>query len=350
MNLYDDIIGHGEVIDLLEREARRPAHAYLFVGPANTGKAAVARRFAAALVCAGKDCAERAVAGLHPDVVLVEPDGRTALTVERARATIGRAALAPVEADRKAFVFEEAGLMNDEAANAMLKTLEEPTASSIFILVTGSEDDLPATIASRARTVVFGRVAHQEIGSALEARGLDGERVANAATISGGRPGLALALATRPEVAEYRRVWLSVPLRVSGRPGEAYRLSQEVAAAAEPLLDAIKERQNDEVDRLGGSGRREMSERHERELKRATISLHETGLEILASWYRDAVAAQFGAPVRNHDIPVTALSAMAPSAAMRRAERTLETIDLIQANQRPHLAFAALFADLGSEV
>ncbi len=349
--MFPGVVGHQQVLDLLRSEADRPAHAYLFVGPGNVGKATVARLFAARLLCGPDDagCVRRVIGGAHPDVTLVEPEGRTAVTVDQARLTVAQASRAPLEADRKVFLFEEAGLMNDEAANALLKTLEEPSRSTVFVLVAESEDDLPATIGSRCRTVFFGRVAEEEIVDALVASGLDRDQAENASRISGGRPGLVFALATRPEVAEYRRVWLSVPLRLSESPGDAYRLADEVMAAAGPLLSALKERHDGEVAALGEAAGRAVKERHEREVKRATSALFVTGLEILASWYRDAAAAQYGAPVRNQDVPGTALASVLPAGAVRKAERVLDTIDALDANQRPHLALADLFATLGAE-
>lgn len=240
--------------------------------------------------------------------------------------------------------------MNDEAANALLKTLEEPSSSTIFILVAESEDDLPATVASRARTVVVGRVGDRELTAGLEAMGIDADRAAGVTGIAGGRPGLAIALATQPQVAEFRRVWLSVPPRLSEHPGEAYLLADEVQAAAEPLLATLKARQQDELGRYeqGGRGSKAVQERHERELRRATSALYETGLEILAGFYRDAAAAQFGAPVRNSDIPVTELARVRPARAIAAARRVLDTIESLQTHQRPQLAFAALFSELGA--
>ena len=173
MSGFEGIIGHHNVVELLTVEATNPTHAYLFVGPSSVGKAAVARRFAALLLC-GDDaqCRRRVLADVHPDLMSVEPDGRTALGVERARETVARAVLTPVEADHKVFLFEEAGAMNEEAANALLKTLEEPTASTIFILIAESEDDLPSTVSSRSRTILFGRVSEDEIVAALVERGI----------------------------------------------------------------------------------------------------------------------------------------------------------------------------------
>jgi len=352
VSAFSGVIGHRPLLGLLEGDAPSPAQAYLFVGPASVGKATVARRFATLLLCGEEDesCRRRVVAGVHPDLTLVEPDGRTALTVDQARATVARAVLAPIEAERKVILFEEAGLMTEEAASALLKSLEEPTPTTVFILVAEAEDDLPLTIASRCRTVIFGRVTDDEVVAALEERGVEAEQARRAAAASGGRPGLALLLATRPEVAAYRRAWLSVPSRLSTQPGDAFRLAEELAGAAGLLLEAIDQRhrlEREQVEEESSMGRA-LKERQERERRRAGGVLHVTGLEILASWYRDAAAAQFGAPVRNRDIPAAGFTTLTPAAAVAAARRVLAAIAALEANQRPELAFAALFADLGT--
>lgn len=350
-DLFADVIGHRAVTGVLSHDVAEPAHAYLLVGPHGVGKATVARRFAAGVLCGGdQQCASRVLRGLHPDVVLIEPDGRSAITVDQARNTVALANLAPVEADRKVFVLEEGGAMNDEAANALLKTLEEPTASTIFVVIAESEDDLPETVASRCRTVVFGRVPEEEIATGLVAFGVDADRAEQAARISGGRPGLAISLATRADVAAFRNVWMSVPLRLSDHPGDGYRLADEVAEAADPLMVALKERQEEEAATLEAEGglSKAVEQRHARELKRAVIALHVSGLEILAGFYRDVAAAQLGAPIRNPDIPAPALTRLTPRHAVGNADRILEAIEAIEANQRPQLALAALFADIGA--
>lgn len=349
---FGDVIGHRAVCDVLMRDVAAPAHAYLFVGPLGAGKAAVARRFAARILCGDDDDgARRVLRGFHPDLVLVEPEGRSAITVEQARNTVALANLAPVEGDRKVFVFEEGGAMNDEAANALLKTLEEPTASTVFIVIAESEDDLPTTVASRCRTVVFGRVTEDEVTAGLIARGVDATRAEQAARISGGRPGLAISLATRADVAAFRNIWLSVPMRLSPHPGTGYRLADELTAAAEPLLAALKAKQAEEAETLEREGglSKTVEQRQARALKRAAMALHVSGLEILAGFYRDAVAGQLSAPVRNPDIPASALARLTPRRAVQNAGRILEAIEAIEANQRPELALAALFTDIGGE-
>lgn len=353
IGLFEDIIGHRSVLEFLRAELERPAHAYLFVGPASIGKGTVAAEFAAGLVAAGNaDELRKARHGAHPDLIVIEPEGRTSITVDQARTTVSQASLAPMVGARKVFLVPEASSMNDEAANALLKTLEEPTQSSVFVLAAESEDDLPITIASRSRTVVFGRVSDEQIISGLERRGVDRDQAERATRISGGRPGLALALATRPEVAEFRRAWLSVPERLSEHPGDAYRVADEIIASTEPLLAALKQRQADEREGAGAerSSAKTFKERQERDLKRATSALYISGLEILAGFYRDAAVAQFGGAVRNADIPASAFTALPAATAVDRAERILETIEALDANQRPQLAFANLFADLGGRV
>ncbi len=344
---FDGIIGHRGVVDFLRREISRPAQSYLFVGPSNVGKSTIARRFAAMLMCAeDRGCFGRVMSGVHPDLVLIEPEGRASITVDQARRVVSQATLTPLESDDKIFLFEEGGMMNDEAANALLKTLEEPTPATVFVIVAETEDDLPATVASRCRTVVFGRVSESEVIEGLAALGVAEEQATEAARIAGGRPGLALALATEPQVAVYRRLWLGIPMRLGEHPGDAFRLADETMASAEPLLAALKKRQQMERDALGDSAPKSHCDRQIRELKRTTDALYVTGLEILASFYRDVAAAQFGVPVRNTDVPIAALSSITPRQAVAGVERVLTAIEALAANQRPQLAFANLFAEL----
>jgi DNA polymerase-3 subunit delta' len=349
---FADLVGHGGVLDLLNAELKSPAQAYLFVGPSNVGKASVARRFAAALV-GGEDveAVRRAKAGSHPDLILVAPEGRSSITVDQARDIVSGAVRSPLEADRKVFLLEEASMLNEQAANALLKTIEEPIASTTFVLVAESEDDLPLTIPSRCRTIVFGRVPEADIAAGLIELGVEPDDAHEAARISGGRPGLAVALAREPRVSSFREAWLSVPDRLTDHPGDAYRIANDVLSATEPLLEAVKARQQAEVERDFPRGEvpKPVLERQERELSRASDTLHVTGLELLASFYRDTAAAQLGAQVQNTDVPVASLTRVTTETAVGNASRVLDTIDALHANQRPLLALATLFLDLGTD-
>ncbi len=352
MTHFADLVGHGGVLDLLNSELDNPAQAYLFVGPSNVGKASIARRFAAVLVGGDDDDAvRRAKSGSHPDLVLISPEGRTSIMVDQARGVVASAVRSPLEAGRKVFLLEEAQMLNDEAANALLKTIEEPIPTTTFVLVAESEDDLPATIPSRCRTIVFGRVPEADIAAGLVELGVDAQSAADAARISGGRPGLAVALAREPRVGSFRDAWLSVPDKLTDHPGDAYRISAEVIDATEPLLEAVKRRQEAEVDRdfPDGEAPKLVTERQQRELARASDALYVTGLELLASFYRDTASAQLGGQVQNTDIPVASLTRVSTGTALENAYRVFDTIDALRANQRAHLALAALFLDLGTD-
>jgi DNA polymerase-3 subunit delta' len=125
-DLFADVIGHGGVVELLRSELEHPAQAYLFVGPQSVGKEFVALRFATGLLGGATDERTRRLALMraHPDLTVLEPEGATSLGVDQAREVVARASLAPVEAPRTVFFFPDAGSMTEQAANALLKTLE----------------------------------------------------------------------------------------------------------------------------------------------------------------------------------------------------------------------------------
>jgi hypothetical protein len=271
----------------------------------------------------------------HPDLRVIEPEGAISIGVDQAREVVTRASMRPVETERTVFLFPEAGTMTESAANALLKTLEEPSASAVFLLAAESEDDFPATVASRCRTVHMGRVAQDEITAALVERGLDHSRATDVAVVAGGRPGLALSLMTQPEVAGFRELWLSLPQRVTPRPGDGQRLAETVLTELRPLVERVI---SDEMPK----------DRAQRARRRAEMALLVGGLEILASWYADAAALQLGGPVRNADLTLASLTEVAPRQAVTSAGLVLDAVVDIQANLRREMVLANLFAALGS--
>lgn len=338
-DLFSDVIGHDRVVSLMERELDAPAQAYLFVGSESVGKEHVARRFAAGLLGGLDDerALRLALAGNHPDLTILEPEGATSLGVDQAREVVSRAAMAPVEASRSVFLFPNAGAMTESAANVLLKTLEEPMPAAVFLLVAESEEDFPPTVASRCRTIHMGRVPLDDIVVALQARGLTLDEATGVAIVSGGRPGLALALMTRPEVAQFRDMWLSIPERVSPHPGDGQRIASEVLSQLTPLVD----------DAIPDGLTRDKTQRARR---RVEMSLLVSGLEILASWYADSASLQMGGPVRNNDLELGPFTDVAPRKAVKSAEEILDAVVDIQANLRRELVLANLFSSLGSGV
>lgn len=297
----------------------------------------MALRFAAGLLGGGSDERARrlALSGTHPDLTILEPEGATSLGVDQAREVISRASMLPVESSRTVFLLPDAGSMTDSAANALLKTLEEPSSSVVFLLVSEAEDDFPPTVASRCRTIHMGRVPLSVIVAALEARGLSKDEATGVAAVSGGRPGLALALMTRPEVARFRDMWLSIPNQVTPHPGDGQRLASGVLGELAPLVE----------DSVPQGVPKDTAQRARR---RVEMSLLVSGLEILASWYSDSASLQMGGPVRNSDVDLASLTDVTPRKAVRSAEEVLDAVVDIQANLRRELVLANLFSSLGS--
>lgn len=337
-DLFDDVIGHDSVVDLLSAELDHPAQAYLFVGPESVGKEAVALRFAAGLLGGVTDERARRLALIraHPDLRVLEPEGATSLGVDQAREVVSRASLTPVEADRSVFLFPDAGAMTEQAANALLKTLEEPSAQVVFLLVAESEDDFPPTVASRCRSVHMGRVPLPDIVDALMAHGLSEEEAHGVAVVSGGRPGLALALMSQPEVARFREMWLTIPGQVTPHPGDGQRLAMDLLGELAPL---VEQSVPEDLPK----------DKAQRARRRAEMSLLVNGLEILASWYSDAASLQLGGPIRNGDLDLAAFTDVPPRRAVSAAEEVLDAVVDIQANLRRELVLANLFSSLGSE-
>lgn len=337
-DLFSDVIGHGSVVELLRSELDHPAQAYLLVGPQSVGKEFVALRFAAGLLGGETDERARRLALMkaHPDLRVLEPEGATSLGVDQAREVVSRASLAPVEASRSVFLFPDAGSMTEQAANALLKTLEEPTAQVVFLLVAESEDDFPPTVASRCRSVHMGRVPLPDIVEALTERGLSEDDASGVAVVSGGRPGLALALMSQPEVARFRDMWLAIPGQVTPHPGDGQRLAMELLDELAPMVEQS----------VPGDLPKDKTQRAKR---RAEMSLLVNGLEILASWYSDAASLQLGGPIRNSDLDLAAFTDVAPRRAVTSAQEVLDAVVDIQANLRRELVLANLFSSLGSE-
>src|SRR5215210_1858612 len=166
-----------------------PSHAYLFHGPAGTGKRTVARSFAVELLAEGQPDADavrlRVQHGTHPDLTWVRPSGAHVMRVEDVdQAVVGAATRTPFEASRRVFVLERVDTMNDEVANRLLKTLEEPASFVHLILLTDALGRVLPTVVSRCQSVRFDRLPAARIAAELERAGIDPARAAACARLA----------------------------------------------------------------------------------------------------------------------------------------------------------------------
>src|ERR687896_1113658 len=155
----------------------RPAHAYLLHGPAGTGKRAAARDFAAALLARDTPDPEsartRVEHGAHPDLTWVAPSGaHEMLRRDVQESVVAAAAHTPFESTHRVFVLERADTMNDEAANALLKTLEEPPPYVVLLLLTDRPSQVLPTISSRCQPVRFDPMPAAELARRLREEGV----------------------------------------------------------------------------------------------------------------------------------------------------------------------------------
>jgi len=220
------------------REHGRLASAYLFDGPSGVGKELTALALATDVVASGDPhIAERIELGAHPDVRVFGPrdEGKRNIQVEVLRTEIlPLAQFAPFEAAATFFIFPEADVsfpvFQPEAANALLKTLEEPRPNVHFILTSERPDSLLPTIRSRCQRVRFGRLPQAVLRDILSSEGVPEDCVAPAIALSGGRADVALALASDGAVDTLSDLVFSIDdaIRSSG-PGALVELAEQLA-------------------------------------------------------------------------------------------------------------------------
>lgn len=210
---FADIIGHEAVKDILRRAADRDRvpHAYLFHGPEGVGKRSLALALYAYLVCSdpadGDACGvctacRQVDEGTFVDLHRPPPD-KGVLKIGAMRDVMSRLFFEPMVGPWKFLLVDDAHILTHEAANAALKTLEEPPPRTLFVLVTSTPDILPRTVLSRCFQVPFGPLGTQDVVGLLQDRhGLEPDRARDAAVLSRGSVGRALQLAEGEALGE----------------------------------------------------------------------------------------------------------------------------------------------------
>jgi DNA polymerase-3 subunit delta' len=284
-----------------------PSHAYLFHGPAGTGKRTVARAFAAELLAGGADDREavrlRVQHGTHPDLTWVRPSGAHVMRVEDVDApVVGAATRTPFEARRRVFVLERVDTMNDEVANRLLKTLEEPAAFVHLILLTDALGRVIETVVSRCQPVRFDPLPARRIAETLAADGVESARADACARLALGNAARARLLAS-PDGEQLRsEVEAFATAALAGDPGETWK---PILERAEAQRDAAEEAVAAEATKrleLEPKGRdrraleRDFEDAAKRDGRRARTEVLDLALTLTGLAFRDLVCLAEDAP------------------------------------------------------
>jgi DNA polymerase-3 subunit delta' len=271
------------------------AHAYLFHGPPGIGKRALATAFAAELL----GDAARVERGSHPDLYVLEPLGDQ-IRIDAIRALRHDLHMRPFEADRRVYLIFGAHAMNAEAADALLKDLEEPPSYAVIVLVADELGPLPETIRSRCQLVPFRRLSEKTVRETLAAESsLSADEVTAIARVAGGRLDRARLLLD-DEASKRRAARLELARAVYRAP------DFDAAAAAEVVVSGSRARARgarDEAEKgLEGLDLtdREAEQRVRRAARGAEREELLAALEEIAAWYRDLIAFSAGAETAVH--------------------------------------------------
>src|SRR3954462_9683616 len=339
-----------------------PSHAYLFHGPPGTGKRTAPRALAAELLAERESDPEaarrRVLAGTHPDLTWVKPTGAHVMRVSDVEEPVVSAATrTPFESSRRVFVLERANTMNDEVANRLLKTLEEPPDFVHLILLTDALGQMLETVVSRCQLVRFNALSPERIAQALERDGVDPARAGSCGRLALGNASRARFLASdegeglRDDVEALVRAVLAGERReAQAEPGRALldraaarceQAQREVAAtAAERLENEPKGRDRKALER-------EFEDAAKRDGRRARTEVLDLGLELAAVSFRDLLCIAEGAEgaVLGSD-RAPALAAAAPGRDPRRLREAMEVCEearqSLELNVSEDLALTAL--------
>jgi DNA polymerase-3 subunit delta' len=356
--LFKEVVGQARAIAHLDAALERPVHAYLLVGPGGSSKEAAAIGFAAGLVCPNGGCGRcdscrRALRGVHPDVTYLERTGAS-LSVEEIRTASNRALRRPTEGVRQVLVLDDVHLAI-RSTPALLKTLEEPPATTVFVL---TADDVPptlATVASRCSVVTFAALSESEIATWLRERGTDPVRARAVATAAGGDFQRAALLAGDDGLLDRLERWSDVPSRLDGTGATAALAAEELLSSLDEALEPLRRHHAEELTRLeaeakargerGLVGRKELLERHQRAERRWRTDELRCGLAALQRAYRDRLRATLEQLDDEPDRPRLLEEARHDADAIGLAT---EASIALQRNAQASLLLASLLASLGA--
>jgi len=342
-------------------------HAWLFTGPPGSGRSVAARSFAAALLCPDGGCGHcpacrQVRAGSHADLMVVRPDGLS-YGVKQTRDLVLRAAGAPSGGRWRVVLFEDADRCTEQAANALLKAIEEPAARTVWLLCAPSAEDLVTTIRSRCRVVTLRVPSSAAVAAVLTARdGIDPDRALAAARAAQGHIGRARRLATDTAARSRRERVLAVPQRTTSLGlalSAAAALVKTAEDEARSVTEALDEPEREALRQAFGEGStgkgvakavrgaagalRDLEDRQKSRATRLKRDSLDLALLDLAGFYRDVLMIQSGAGVElanaDHEAGLRELaSASSPEATVHRIEAIMRCRERLAASVAPLLA------------
>lgn len=349
--VWEQLVGQQPTIETLSAAVADPTamtHAWLLTGPPGSGRSVAARCFAAALQCPQGGCGtclecRTALDGTHADVDVVATSGLS-IGVDLARQLVQTGALRPSVGRYRVIVVEDADRLTEQAANALLKAVEEPVSRTVWLLCAPSLHDVIVTIRSRSRHVRLRTPPVAAVAELLVRRdGVDPAMAAYAARAAQSHIGIARRLATDAAARERRHTIVSLPAKIQG-VGDAVDAAADLAAIADEESgasgaerDAVERRQL--LERLGADPAARAQPPHvrsavaalEREQKqRATRHARDVidrSLVDLTSVYRDALVRRLGTPVDLVNVDIEPV--VARVAQVNTSEQLLHAIDAI---------------------
>ena len=376
-DVWSRVIGQPAVLAELRAAVADPAamtHAWLFTGPPGSGRSVAARAFAAALQCPDGGCGHchachTALAGTHADVKIIVPDGLS-IGVKEAREIVVGASRAPSQGRWQIILVEDADRMSENAANAVLKMIEEPPARTVVMLCVPSlhPDDVMVTIRSRCRLVGLRTPSVDAIADVLVRRdGVDPALAAWSAAASGGHVGRARRLARDEDARLARKAVLDIPLSLVSLSAcldaaeELVGSAKEETEAATSVLDSAEtEAMKNSLgvgargpgisaSRGGAGALKELERRQKSRATRIGRDSLDRALVDLAGLYRDALvlaAAGEQPPALNHPDRRADAQELArrigAEGALRRIDAILACRVALEQNVKPQIALEAL--------
>ncbi len=360
---FDEVLGQKHVVRLLKGalSEKRVAHAYLFAGPGGVGKRFVAKMLARALNCAGGDstdscgscsACDRIARRAYPDVAWIRPEGRSrTIGIDEVREMCRMLAYRPFEGGWKVCVIEEADCIHIAAANALLKTLEEPTSRTVIILTSEHPDRLPLTIVSRCQAVRFSAVPLDEMEGFIKQRlDVDPARVGLLAALSSGSIRRAELLAAEG-VEQERDTVLGWMREAAGGVSGAMGAAEEATKRLEELRKKMRESREKKGNGEDADQKREDKRKRDDEFGDELHSF-DRRLDVILYWLRDIMVLKVDAEHRSI-INADRREELLKRAVRMDAEKLESLIELVEEirrllrmNVNPRLALGVLFLGL----